>query len=261
MAVINGTDGNDRLLGEEFEDNTVYGHGGRDLLDGGGENDELFGGADDDAIYGRRGDDLLEGGAGNDRLDGVFGDDILRGGAGNDTLKGSAGADLLNGGQGNDTAIYAGSRGAVEVNLATGTGTGGQAEGDVLRGIENLTGSRRDDTLTGDSGNNHIDGGGGDDTLHGGLGDDTLEGGAGADELAGGAGADTFVFRAGHGLDVVKDFSGGEDMLELRASGVTFSDLIIAGYEDDTLVVWNEGVIRLEGVQGDALTEDSFAFA
>src|SRR3546814_8834206 len=66
-------------------------------------------------------------------------------GDGNDTLIGGSGADTLIGGAGSDTASYAGSSGGVTVDLAAGTGSGGDAQGDTLSGIENLTGSSQGD--------------------------------------------------------------------------------------------------------------------
>ena len=63
------------------------------------------------------------------------------------------------------------------VNLGSGTGTAGDANGDTLSGIENLTGSSFDDTLQGNSLVNLLDGGDGDDTLQGGAGADTITGG------------------------------------------------------------------------------------
>ena len=57
---------------------------------------------------------------------------------------------MLEGGGGNDTATYIEFGTDVHVNLLTGTGWGGTAEGDALTGIENLTGSIFDDDLTGD---------------------------------------------------------------------------------------------------------------
>ncbi len=83
------------------------------------------------------------------------GNDILLGGAGNDTLIGGGGADSLQGGAGVDTADYSGSAAPVTVNLTTGTGSGGDAQGDTLTGVDNLIGSFGDDSLTGDAGNNY----------------------------------------------------------------------------------------------------------
>jgi Ca2+-binding RTX toxin-like protein len=116
-------------------------------------------------------------------LDGGTGNDSLDGGAGNDTLIGGAGADKLAGGDGIDTADYSASPTAVTVNLTTGVGTGGDAQGDSLTTIENLTGSKFDDVLTGDAGANKLDGGAGNDVLTGGAGADVLIGGDGIDRV------------------------------------------------------------------------------
>ena len=69
----------------------------------------------------------------------------------------------------------------VQVNLAAGTGTGGDAQGDTLTQIENLVGSAFADRLYGDAGVNALNGGAGDDTLRGGVGGDALDGGDGSD--------------------------------------------------------------------------------
>ena len=55
-----------------------------------------------------------------------------------------------------DTASYMDSRDGVTVNLQIGTGAGGDADGDRLRDIENLLGSRFNDMLTGDNGDNRL---------------------------------------------------------------------------------------------------------
>jgi Ca2+-binding RTX toxin-like protein len=125
---------------------------------------------------------------------------------GDNTLDGGADADSLDGGGGIDTASYATSGAGVIVNLATGTGSGGSAAGDVLFNIENLIGSGYGDKLSGDSGDNMLDGQGGQDTLDGGSGNDTLVGGAGGDLLLGGKGSDKLMFSVGFGSDIVKDF-------------------------------------------------------
>jgi Ca2+-binding RTX toxin-like protein len=59
--------------------------------------------------------------------------------------------------------------------------------------------------------------------LRGGGGDDSITGGAGADVLTGGGGNDTFIYRAvsdspqASGWDVITDFSGGRDRIDLSA--------------------------------------------
>ncbi|MBM9532160.1 hypothetical protein JWG42_18565, partial [Desulfoprunum benzoelyticum] len=102
-------------------------------------------------VTGSAGNDTMIGGAGNDNLVGNGGADSLDGGVGNDILAGNAGADSLDGGEGVDTADYSASREAVQVNLLGTAQSGGDAEGDVLIDIENVTGSALDDTLIGDS--------------------------------------------------------------------------------------------------------------
>ena len=93
-------------------------------------------------------------------------DDTLTGNAGNNVLSGRAGADLLDGGEGTDTVSYSGSNAGVTVNLLTGAGERGHAQGDLLSNIENLIGSRYNDDLTGDTGNNVLRAGAGDDVPH-----------------------------------------------------------------------------------------------
>ncbi|MGB0497779.1 MAG: PA14 domain-containing protein [Rubricella sp.] len=244
-----------------------------DLLDGGAGNDSLAGGIGSDTLTGGSGFDLLDGGGGDDLLDGGADDDLLLGGYGADTLIGGDGADLLEGGYGADVIhggqadgtdtnpfdllSYETSLIGVTVNLATGTASGGAAEGDTWTGIEWLAGSRGDDALTGDDGINHlfghtgadilagglgadqVFGEGGNDTLHGEDGDDRLYGGSGNDTLIGGDGDDLLigglgddVFRGGAGLDYFAGEAG--------------SDIyIIAGTGEDTVEEFVRGEDRI----------------
>src|SRR5262245_55244572 len=135
-----------------------------------------------------------------DTLYGTNDGDIISTFGGDDVLKGFGGADALDGGDGIDSAFYGDSTAAVTVNLATGVGSGGSAQGDTLVQIENLYGSAHADTLTGADWDNDLHGLAGDDILSGRDGTDrlygedgldTLSGGAGADRLDGGAGIDT----------------------------------------------------------------------
>jgi Ca2+-binding RTX toxin-like protein len=70
-----------------------------------------------------------------------------------------------------------------------------------------------------------IDGAAGNDTITGSNAADVIRGGAGNDVLSGGAGNDTFVYATGFGTDVINGFdsnpTGGQDLLDLRALGVT----------------------------------------
>src|SRR5262245_27433999 len=115
------------------------------------------------------------------------GNNVLVGGGGSDVLEGRGGADILIGGSFTsdfavDYASYESSPAAVTVRLAgvgsdtqTAIATGGDAQGDVLVGIEGLIGSALSDRLTGNSQNNFLIGGLGSDTLDGRDGTDTVD--------------------------------------------------------------------------------------
>ena len=215
-------------------------------------------------FIGNGGGDYFNGANGDDTLDGGADGDILFGGGGNDLLIGGSGQDALHGGDGIDTASYATSTAAVRVDLATGTGSRGDAEGPVqivgvgaqikgelLFSIENLIGSRFDDKLTGDDGVN---------VLTGGKGDDTLAGGGGADHLMGGGGSDTADF-ASASVAVLVDLgagTGGNALLTSieSAAGSAFDDTLI-GTAGDNRLVGQGGNDSLHGGNGhDVLTGD-----
>ena len=158
------------------------------------------------ALAGSRYGDVLTGNSAANWLFGNGGDDTLRGGGGDDWLYAGTGFTVLDGGPGADVlvghasprpryetryewAAYTASPTGVTVSLHEGTGRGGDAEGDVLHGIDGLIGSAHADTLTGSELGNELWGGAGDDVLRGGgliPGHwDYLEGGPGADTLIG----------------------------------------------------------------------------
>jgi hypothetical protein len=156
-ATIVGTARADLIKGTARVD-VITGLGGSDVIKGLGGGDWICGGnGSDKLIGGDRGDALL-GEAGNDALSGGGGSDFFFGGPGNDTFNGGAGID--------DTATYFLAPSGVQADLAAGTATG---EGtDTLTGIEDLEGSRFDDTLTGDPSWNFFFPGGGNDIVVGG---------------------------------------------------------------------------------------------
>ena len=158
----------------------------------------------------------------NDRINGWYSDDTIHGGVGDDTLYGHGGNDTLHGDSGND-------------GLSGGDGN------DVLHGGEG------DDSLGGDSGNDVLHGGEGNDRLYGGAGHDTLDGGAGDDHLEGGNfESDTYIFRAGHGNDIVTDYGYNDEQADtLRFEGAQAekaafaregNDLVVKAYGSDDRV-------------------------
>lgn len=188
-------------------------------LTGSRHGDFLHGDSQNNRLAGNDGDDMLSGWSGHDVLVGARGDDQLYGGAGNDTLTGGPGADLLDGGGGNDTASYAAARHGVTVDLASGQGTAGDATGDTLFSIENLTGSAFDDHLLGDGSVNRI---------RGGDGNDVIAGRGGADQLSGGRGEDTFVFgelpSEPGDVPVIGDYRVRDDIIHLDDAVFTALD-------------------------------------
>jgi Ca2+-binding RTX toxin-like protein len=260
--IIRGNSGNNNLRGEGGND-TLIGGAGADVLNGGigtdtvsylGSNsgvtvnlatgigsggdatgdsfisiENATGSAFNDNLTGNNLNNILSGGSGNDNLNGGAGNDSIFGELGNDVLIGGLGADTLDGGAGIDTASYATATAAVTVNLTTGNGTLGEANGDRLIAIENLTGSRFNDNLTGNIGNNTLTGNNGNDTLNGGAGNDILLGGAGNDLLigglgndilTGGVGLDNFQFNSStEGIDRITDFSVVDDTISILSSG------------------------------------------
>jgi Ca2+-binding RTX toxin-like protein len=174
-------------------------------------------------IWGSDSNDILIGNNGVNTVLGINGDDLIAGGLG---------ADLLSGGNGNDTVDYSASSRMVTVSLAdqgvtdpfgntvfSSPGTaqhGGDAEGDLLWGFENVIGSKGNDKLTGDAHDNVVVGGSGNDTLDGGGGTDTLD-------YSGTTKAVTVDLFGGHvsggaGNDAVTSFE--------NVTGTKFNDII-----------------------------------
>ncbi|MGC6516536.1 MAG: hypothetical protein ACON49_00740, partial [Candidatus Puniceispirillaceae bacterium] len=163
-------------------------------------------------IYSGAGNDWLRGGDSRDVLNGGSGDDIIEGGKGNDEINPGGGADTIDGGEGADIVDYSFSAEAVVIDLSSAKDadgyvllSGGDAEGDRVKNVEEFAGSRHADTMIGDNTDNTFNGGAGDDTLIGGDGNDTLIGGSGNDIFAFGAG-----FTLTSGKDVINDFTTGD---------------------------------------------------
>ena len=287
-----GLAGDDKLFGGAGHDH-LHGGSGAELLDGGSgfdlaryvnsnagvtvdlttgtgsggdaEGDQLVGiehaqGSNfDDILTGDATKNFLYGQDGNDQLFGLAGDDKLFGGAGHDDLYAGSGAELLDGGTGFDLARYINSSAGVTVDLTTGTGSGGDAEGDQLVRIEHVMGSNFDDVLTGDAGKNF---------LYGQDGNDQLFGLAGDDKLFGGAGSDTFIMASGDGADSIHDFvsgAGSDDLLDVSSFGfASLTDILNnASQVGGDVVITLDGTtsVALLGTSLASLHEDDFLFA
>lgn len=166
------------------------------------------------------------------------------GGDGNDTVIGSRMANFIAGEDGNDTLM-----------------------GDD--GDDGIVGGNGMDLLFGGDGNDDMMGGADNDRLFGEAGDDHLNGGSGDDQMTGGSGNDEFVIAGdATGLDLIRDFSMGEDMLVLddvmggNATLITdFGDLdtdfngMIDGADDfvmadagDLTLNFMDGGVTIEGI-------------
>ncbi|AJC79788.1 serralysin-like metalloprotease domain-containing protein [Rhizobium etli bv. phaseoli str. IE4803] len=230
---LEGGLGADSIIGGAGNDTTSYvgsANGVRiDLRFSAGE----FGDADGDTLVGI---ESVIGSASSDVLIGSSASNTLDGGGGDDIIEGDAGADVLIGGLGVDVASYWFSNAGVVVNLTDGTGFGGNAQGDSLSGIENLTGSGLADSLTGDGGANRLEavsgddlvsGLGGNDTLLGGIGNDALVGGAADDLIDGGTGSDTAVYsgnRSAYAISLVA--GGGYTIVDTRGGAPDGTDTV-----------------------------------
>ncbi|WP_112661813.1 calcium-binding protein [Microvirga flavescens] len=223
----------------------------------------LIGSAHDDTLIGDDNANTLEGGAGNDILRGNGGRDTVsyvRSNAGvvvdlaakigsgghaqgdkyesienaigssyNDTFITDADANALNGGGGIDTVDYSNSGAAVAVNLATGQGAGGNAQGDTYSEIENVIGSRFNDVLVGNSAANVLIGGEGDDSYYVSFGDVVVE-------------------KAGEGTDTIfadANYTLGANIESL--TGIGGGALILTGNELNNTITGNAAGNWIDG--------------
>lgn len=209
----------------------------------------LNGSAFNDALTGNAGYNVIYGNGGNDNLNGLAGNDVLSGGSGNDRIYGGAGADYIDGGDGTDTADYRYSTAGVNVSLLTNTGTGGEAQGDVLASIENLAGSNFNDVLVGNDGVNRLVGNQGSDTLYGMGGNDVFDTGGGYDTVYGGAGIDTVTYDDSWGAVVVNLATGTGSGAE-AANDLYFGVENVVGSLFNDRLTGDANVNRLNGLAG-----------
>ena len=158
----------------------IYGYQGNDFIIGSDYDDFIAGGSGNDTIHGRGGDDAIDGGANDDTIYGDGGNDIIFGGVGSSSASGvncqlqaeAAGSSYLTKGGSGDDTIY---------------GDGPNFPGDpdfIDNGAYDARIEHEGD------GNDCINAGSGEDVVYGQGGNDTLLGGNHADYLYGGSGHD-----------------------------------------------------------------------
>ena len=260
-ATIVGTEGRDRLTGTPRAD-VIVGRGGGDRISGRGGNDRICGGNGFDRLDGGAGWDRVKGNAGPDDISGGLGKDLIASGKGSfhDIVPGR-GDDRVVGGPGFADLVDLGdSTRAVDVDLTAGTARGQGT--DRLRRIEDVSGTRFDDTLRGNAGPNFLSGRGGDDEISGlqdppGLGwVDWLSGGSGDDTMDGGDGSDVVTFAPANRavtVDLEAQTASGEGNDTFTsiedAEGSRFNDNLI-GDNNDNIFSGRQGDDVIDGAGG-----------
>jgi len=228
-ATIVGTARSDLIKGTARAD-VIVGLGGRDIIKGLGGGDRICGG---------NGSDRLIGGDRGDALVGEAGNDFLSGGGGNDGFFGGAGSDTFNGGLGFDLASYFFAPSGVQADLTAGTVLGGEGT-DTLTGVEDLEGSRYDDTFVGNSGENFF---------YPGEGNDAVNGSGGTTDLV-----DFFFSANAVVVDLTAGTATGEGTDTLTGIGQVFGsrhDDMITGDLNSNELFGGPGTDAISGAAGD----------
>lgn len=130
--------------------------------------------------------------------------------------------------------------------------------------VENLTltGGKNIDGI-GNGGDNDLLGNSGENLLFGWYGNDFLDGGKGNDKLIGGFGNDEFHFQRGGGRDVVTDFEGGFDLLDLSAfkGAKGYDDMVkhhLDDKGDDLWITYGKDTVVLKNTDVDDLDAANF---
>ena len=268
-VVLGGTAGNDILVAGDGDD-TLYGDGGNDRLEGGFGNDTLLGGDGDDILTDAGGDDRIEGGEGNDVIQAG---NMMAGGVGN-LILGGGGKDFIIttedisttfGGRGDDFIYSAktalpptGNEGDDWIEWGTQDGAPGDNFAPLL--ADNVIGN---DIFVGGGGFDEMIGEGGDDIFVGSDAQDKMEGMSGFDWVTYkndrfGVTADLTLAIFG-GIGEIGDhialpFAASPSSILDRfdevegLSGTAFSD-ILRGDDIDAVTILNHG-----GATGGALT-------
>ncbi|WP_422102087.1 peroxidase family protein [Vreelandella sp.] len=184
------------------------------VIQGTNGNDRIIAGGGDDTVWGGAGDDRIEAGYGVDKINGGDGDDIitnagtdigeadmLKGDDGNDVIHGGSGAALIFGGRGKDFLITGPDGSEIRAGMGDDFLLGGDGP-DVLFGNEGsdwVEGNGRADYIAGDNGelffNSTIIG---HDVIDGGRGDTDYDADSGDDIMVAGEGIQKNIGMWGH---------------------------------------------------------------
>lgn len=250
MAILNGTSGNDRLIGTAAAD-SIYGGSGNDFLNGRGGVDFMRGGNGNDLylifsegenvreVAGAGVDTVLAGisytlednfenlrllgeatdninGFGNElnnRLTGNAGSNVLDGRDGNDFLDGGQGSDVLLGGAGNDRYII---NSAADVAFEAQGGPAGGLD-TVVATVTYRAAFGIDNIILRGEANLAVFGNGLANRIDGNAGNNRLDGAGGEDMVNGGSGADRLFggsgadrLAGGRGEDVMTGGNGAD---------------------------------------------------
>jgi len=242
--------GADILIGGDGSNNLNSGDG-TDQLDGGAGNDSLYGGSQDDIFYANLGSDTLDGGSATDTLD--FRDDRTY--ISLDGTARSIGSNVTEG-INVDFRITEDTEGNASLDYGRILNNG-FGESGYLRNIENLEGTKFDDTFTGDANKNVVNLYDGDDRVFLSDGADTIDGGDNnALATGGGDWVDATYSSSGGsiylnaGLETMGTPSGVITNFEhIQASA--FADAMLQGDTQDNSILGMAGDDTLVGNAGD----------
>ena len=186
----------DTLLGtDETDFEEFQGRGGNDVIDGrGGASDQVRYDGPEGATVNLSTGIAIDGFGGTDTLSGIerirssANADVLTGDANDNRFQPQGGADTIDGGGGTDTIDYNTTFNepnvGVTVNLTTGLATDAGGATDTLTNIENVQGTKFNDTITGNYVANSLSGQDGVDTFIGSAGNDILRGSSNSEDFA-----------------------------------------------------------------------------
>ncbi len=233
IVTIQGTAGDDVIVGTPLPDVVSLGAGDDEFSDLGGS-DVVCGAGGDDVLSGESGNDLLDGGPGNDKMSGGSGDDRLLGGDGKDEMTPGDGNDKVSAGKGDDYVAEGGGNDKI---------AGGPGKDYVtylfwdrairVAGAREVFGAGRDSLGAVET----IEGTAKADTMRGSAGEDDLRGGGGRDKIYGLGGNDVLVAFGGLA-------SGGPGVDYIQASGRTTAT---GGADSDQIVLFKGPVKALGG--------------